>query len=681
MAAVVRGACAFGLALAFLLPTSSHAGGPLPACATKLFSCAVDSSKALGQSVLTVGHILGNIVDHPDCVAAMASGNPVTIGVTGLVVGLGAAGVVRPNSCEADVYGTALSPISAGIDAVMNTDLSSQLLSKGAGAMRPIIDQIPVPSVPPNVGGLIGCGCGALEAGAQAVEDVRKVARFASAAYESCSGAVNSCPGLKQAMVVLKGAFQIITDPSSIVQSCDSMSRHQYIDARLRDLIPATVDQFKSNIAWAGSNMEQNHWNPRKNACYDYYDSHCYKEGEAKSFCNNAIWEENLDPEVWAAISAEFNGPQFDLYWKANFAKVAPNAVCPVDPWPTGVGINIDPNVVGALEQKKAAQSANAKACQSTMAQLVNGDTNSMRTFAHDLLPTTREGWNNDVRLKQTEKPLDNARKVFLRVMTAGAVVTKVKMDQAQAKYAAEDTAIAKSGDMAAVPLVVLNKKYAEWAGIISGGIKNNCPKDPNGYEKTYDLQCVKDVAASVGMSAQDTATIKLDGQIVAVIEANIASGKFAGSRYYDTARDQLLRPLNISVPGGTAEDRSKPYLARWPAIETTITGQFVQALPALIGKAFERVEAEKAVRKQQNTTFSSLAANNKIEADYALTVCDKAGVGTPQATECRNKVTGITKSETSKFDVSRYKLFPAGSNPAKPAPEAAMTSAVAEIK
>ena len=655
----------------------------MPECAEKLLQCGGDAAKTVGQSALTVGNILGNIVAHPECAAAMASGNPVAVGVTGLVVGLGAAGVVGAQSCEADIYGAALAPVSAGVDAVLQTNMSSRLQSgESFDVIKGAIKQIPAPGLPPDVGGLIGCGCGALEAGAQAVEDVRKVAKFAAATYESCGAAVNACPGLKQVVAVLKVAYQVVTDPSSIVQSCDSMSRRQYVDARLRDLIQPTVDQFKNNIPWAGSNIEVNHWNPRLKTCYKYYDSHCYKEDEARDFCNGPVWDENFDPDVWAAITAEFNGPQFDLYWNNNVAKVAPKAVCPADPG--GAVINFDPNVVGAIEQKKAAQSANAKACQATMAQLVNG---KMRVLAHDLLPATREGWNNDVRLKQTEKPLDNARKVFLRAMTAAAVVARAEMAQAQAKYAAEDTAIANAGDLAATPYVVLNKKYGEWATIVDG-VKNNCPKDPNGYEKKYDLQCVKDVAASLGMSAQDTATLKLDGQIVGIIQANLANGSFAGSRYYNTASDMLLRPgkvPRIRTPGETAAQATARYTAYWAPIEGVISTQFGQDMPGILGKAFERVEAEKSARKQQDASFAALAANNKIEGDYALTVCDKAkdpaGAATPKSIECRNKVDGAIKDEASKFGVSQYKVFPGGFNPAKPAAAAVVTAALADIR
>jgi hypothetical protein len=342
------------LLIALLAPQDSRAqkGYPMPACAQELFSCAKDSAQTLGQSVLTVGNLLGAVVANAECVAAMSSGSPAAIGVTGLVLGLGAAGVVNPNSCEASIYGTALIPITAALDAVLNSTLSAQANGMALNAAMDLMKPIPVPAVPPTLGGLISCGCGALEAGAKAVEDVRKVAKFAAQAYESCGNAIKSCPGLKEAAAVLKGAYQVITDPSSIVQSCDSMSRQQYVDARLRDLIIPTRDQFRNNIAWLGSDMDMNHWRPRQQACFKYYDSHCYKEGDAKDFCIAAVWTEVLDPLVWGAIIEEFNGPQFDKFFAENAKKLAPAAACPKDP---GGTISLDPNTVGALEQGKAA--------------------------------------------------------------------------------------------------------------------------------------------------------------------------------------------------------------------------------------------------------------------------------------------------------------------------------------
>ena len=78
-----------GLTLALLVvllmpqPSQAAKGIPIPECAKKLFACAKDAAQTVGQSVLTVGNILGHVVANVDCVAAMASGSPTAIGVTG----------------------------------------------------------------------------------------------------------------------------------------------------------------------------------------------------------------------------------------------------------------------------------------------------------------------------------------------------------------------------------------------------------------------------------------------------------------------------------------------------------------------------------------------------------------------------------------------------------------------
>ena len=687
-ATICSGLFSVVLTASLLMPQTSHAakGLPMPACAEKLFSCAVDAAQTVGQSVLTVGNLLGHIVANAECVAAMASGSPPAIGVTGLVVALGVAGLVDPNSCEAGVYGPAIMPVGAALDAVLGSSLASQLSGATLKVAMDLIKPIPVPALPPTVGGLINCGCGALEAGAKALEDVRKVAKFAAQTYESCGAAVNSCPGLKQAVAVLKGAYQVITDPSSIVQSCDSMSRQQYVDARLRDLIIPVRDQFRNNVAWSGSNMEINHWNPRLATCNKYYDSHCYKEDDAKAFCAAAVWTETFDPLVWAAIIEEFNGPQFDKFFAENRQKLSPPAACPKNPVS---GINLDLNQVGASEQGKAAQSANSRACVDEMTALVNSDTGSMKSLAREMLPTTREGWDADVRQKYNEKPLDNAKKVFLRVMTAAAVVTKYKMASVSAKYAEQDANLAANSEFAAVPYIVLNKKYGQWANIIAQTIQDSCPKDPNGWNGKYDLTCVKELAISVGMSANEAETLKLDGQIVGAIEQSISKGSFKGSKYYNIASDIILNGTPGSLPPirimpWTAEKATARYTSRWSGAEAAASLAYAADMPGFFGRQFERVAQDKAKRKAQDDVFAALEKNNKIESEYAGTVCDKRKTGQIASAIpmlCRTDIDKIVTAEASRFAMSKAGAFLNLNNPAKPSPDAAMAKSTADIK
>ena len=675
------------LLVTLLMPQPSHAakGVPMPECAKKLWACAKDAAQTVGQSVLTVGNILGHVVANVDCVAAMASGSPTAIGVTGLVVGLGAAGVVNPNSCDADIYGAAVVPVGAALDVILGKDLSSEIAANKSLA-RGLIEPIVVPGLPPSVGGLVGCGCGALEAGAKALEDVRKVAKFAAQTYESCGAAVNSCPGLKQAVAVLKGVYQAITDPSSIVQSCDSMSRQQYVDARLRDLIVPVRDQFVADIPWQASTMERDHWNPRLRTCGKYYDSHCYKEDDASNFCSQAVYTETFDPLVWAAIIEAFNGPEFDKYFAATVKDLGLKPVCPADP---GYSLNLDPNQVAALEQAKGAQSAIAKACNAEMAALTTGDTDSLKSLAREMLPTTREGWDNDVRQKQAEKPLTNAKKVFRRVMTAAAVVTKVKMAAVSAKYAAQEANIANNSEFAAVPYIVLNQKYGQWANVIAKTIQDSCPKDPNGWNGKYDLTCVKELAISVGMGANEAASIKVDGVITGAVEQSISNGTFKGSKYFNIASEIVLNgtpgsPPPIRIKPVTAEKETARYMARWPAAEAAASLAYSADMPAFFGKQFERVAQDKAKRQTQNDVFAALEKNNKIESDYAGTVCDKLKTG--QAANampmlCRADINKLVALETSRFEVSKAGTFLNVNNPAKPGPDAAMAKSVAEIK
>ena len=87
---------------------------------------------------------------------------------------------------------------------------------QGTEVLKGFAQPLPVPAVPPSLGGIITCGCNALESGAEALEDIKTVARLAKETAQSCKSAANSCPGLKQVLQVGGYVVQAVTDPSSI---------------------------------------------------------------------------------------------------------------------------------------------------------------------------------------------------------------------------------------------------------------------------------------------------------------------------------------------------------------------------------------------------------------------------------------------------------------------------------
>ncbi len=655
--------------VASLAPKSAHAD--LKQCAKELYSCGKNAALTAYYTVDAAAGILEYAVTNGPCLAAMGSGNPVTIGVTGVVTGLGVVGVIgkTKSSCEADIYSVAAKPLATGLDAILpNSNLTSLVQNGVDSAFKATVQAIPNPfPLPMTVGGLIDCGCGALDAGAQAVADVKRVGEFASKTLESCSAAVNACPGLKQALSAIKWIGTAAEDTwkavSNPLESCSSMSRTEYAAARLRPLTPGIVDQFRKNIAWTGSPQEAELSNAMA-TCRKYYENHCYSDGDAASFCDGPVFKQNVDDGLWAAIGNMMIDEKFDLY----FNKEARKSLEPIPNCPkVDASLSINPNAVGAEEVAKQARNSNAAACNEAVQNMIKGSDRSLYNLAKDLLPSSKDGWNELRLAGQAKKPVTLTEEViFRRALYAAAAVTKSKLGEQVPQFVAQDISLQKDGNLAGAPFTVLNQRYSVWAfNQILFNI-GKCPADKKGWANKFDKQCVQELATSVGYKAQLPTTIKLDGVVVSNLPGGVTPDSFKGAAYYNEAYAAMTdKPIvpPIRLPGASAkpaaqlvEERMEIYEDRWQKLaRPKIQQQFNSAIAGFMTTHAERVAAIRQQRKDQEAIFTAFLTGMIItDGTRIKSYCARV----QSATGCEPRIDAVRDEEVKDYAATLDSIF-----------------------
>jgi hypothetical protein len=642
-----HGLCAMAMGTLACLPQHATAAEPLgqiKQCVSELWDCGTSALKTYAKGIEAAGNVLWFMASNPDCVAGMISGNPVTVGATGLIVGLGAAGVVNKNQCEGDIYGVAMQPIAAALDeiipkSVLTPNLKSGfvnvLKTQGTEVLKGLAQPLPVPAVPPSLGGIITCGCNALESGAEALEDIKTVARLAKETAQSCKSAANSCPGLKQVLQVGGYVVQAITDPSSIVQDCDSMSRQQYVAARLRPLIPGLVSQFKENTPWAKSTGEKVLADAFE-TCRSYYDSHCYKEKAAADFCQGPVNDQNFDPELWAEIGKLLNGPVFDDYFNENWSKLLALPTCPA-----AAGISIGKNTATGETDALAMRNQNAEQCKQELPSLVLGGSGSYKSAVRDMLPQSREAWAAaGVRGEQNKPPLDQARLYFRRIMTSAAVVSRIKIKQRIDYYVQRDSEIKVSGATLAMPTTVLNRSYGLWAKTIVAFNANKCPKDAKGWsgfgsKDKLDYICLKDLANSLGLETEEKLVSQEFGVIVA--ENHMVDGSFKGASPYVKASQKYFQAAKALPPKDESDANEF-----WKIAKPIADAEFVNIAANMFPKHAARVAANSESRKKQKENFDTFITVAEVENKDQMTRCQKTNKVEP----CKSDMTKLLQDE-----------------------------------
>ncbi|MEN9983795.1 MAG: hypothetical protein RI918_1764 [Pseudomonadota bacterium] len=642
-----HGLCAMAMGTLACLPQQGLAAEPLgqiKQCVSELWDCGTSALKTYAKGIEAAGNVLWFMASNPDCVAGMISGNPVTVGATGLIVGLGAAGVVNKNQCEGDIYGVAMQPIAAALDEIipksfltpnLKSGFVNVLKTQGTEVLKGLAQPLPVPAVPPSLGGIITCGCNALESGAEALEDIKTVARLAKETAQSCKSAANSCPGLKQVLQVGGYVVQAVTDPSSIVQDCDSMSRQQYVAARLRPLIPGLVSQFKENIPWTKSTGEKVLVDAFE-TCRSYYDSHCYKEKAAADFCQGPVNDQNFDPELWAEISKLLNGPVFDDYFNKNWSKLLALPACPA-----AAGISIGKNTATGETDALAIRNQNAEQCKQELPSLVFGGSGSYNAAVRDMLPQSREAWAAaGVRGVQDKPPLDQARLYFRRIMTSAAVVSRIKIKQRIDYYVQRDSEIKVSGATLAMPTTVLNRSYGLWAKTIVAFNANKCPKDAKGWsgfgsKDKLDYVCLKDLANSLGLETEEKQVTQEFGVIVA--ENHMVDGSFKGASPYVKASQKYFQAAKALPPKDESDANEF-----WKIAKPIADAEFVNIAANMFPKHAARVAANNESRKKQKENFDAFITVAEVENKDQMTRCQK----TSKVEACKSDMAKLLQDE-----------------------------------
>jgi hypothetical protein len=301
------------LVAAFMVAAASplHAQS-LKQCAKEAAGCVVDVAKSAYYSVSAVGSALEFAALHPNCVADVTSGNPVTIGISSAIVGVAATGVINAgsySSCKANLYGVAAKPIASAISEII-PDPALKKFAAEAGAdyagdgFEAIANGIPVPSPgAPTVAAQLVCGCAVAAAGTGVVENLKNALIASAAAANSCSATMGCLGGA--ALNAISDAGKAVGQVSVAVAKCgwtpndcgeqEAIPPAEYWRFNFQPFVPVYADLLVTNAnTYCGTNSiyEYKSCTPaqelenKRNECLSYHTAHKASSSTAGSVCN-----------------------------------------------------------------------------------------------------------------------------------------------------------------------------------------------------------------------------------------------------------------------------------------------------------------------------------------------------------------------------------------------------------
>jgi hypothetical protein len=298
-------------ALVVLAAPTLHAQ-TLKQCAKEAAGCVVNVAKSAYYSVSAVGSALEFAALHPNCVADVASGNPVTIGISSAIVGVAATGVISASSysaCKADLYGIAAKPIASAISEVI-PDPTIKKFAAEAGAdyagdgFEAIASAIFVPSPgAPNVAAQLVCGCAVAAAGSGVVENLKNALIASAAAANSCSATMGCLGGA--ALNAIGDVGKAVGQVSVAVAKCgwtpndcgekEAIPPAEYWRFNFQPFVPVYADLIVTNAnTYCGTNSiyEYKTCTPaqeletKRNECLSYHTAHQASSSTASAVCN-----------------------------------------------------------------------------------------------------------------------------------------------------------------------------------------------------------------------------------------------------------------------------------------------------------------------------------------------------------------------------------------------------------
>lgn len=312
-------------------------------CAKEAAGCVVNVAKSAYYSVSAVGSALEFAALHPNCVADVVSGNPVTIGISSAIVGVAATGVISStsfDSCKSSLYGLAAKPIASAISEIIPNDKIKKFAAEAGpdyvgDGFEVIASSIPtLPSVgAPNLSMQLVCGCAVASAGAGMVDNLKNALVTSAAAAESCSNTMGCLGGA--ALTALKDAGKAVGQVSVAVAKCawtpndcgesEAIPPDQYWTYNFAPFVPvyANLIVTESNAYCSSNSIYEYKTCPpsvelenKRTECLDYHKAHKAAASTARTICNPM--RDRVTTEAQVIINRRMNDeifPKKALEW------------------------------------------------------------------------------------------------------------------------------------------------------------------------------------------------------------------------------------------------------------------------------------------------------------------------------------------------------------------------------
>ncbi|AYQ27606.1 hypothetical protein DT070_05915 [Polaromonas sp. SP1] len=614
----------------------------LKQCAKEAAGCVVNVAKSAYYSVSAVGSALEFAALHPNCVADVTSGNPVTIGISSAIVGVAATGVINASSysaCKANLYGVAAKPIASAISEII-PDPTIKKFATEAGAdyagdgFEAIASGIPVPlSVgAPTVAAQLVCGCAVAAAGSGVVENLKNALIASAAAANSCSATMGCLGGA--ALNAIADAGKAVGQVSVAVAKCgwtpndcgekEAIPPAEYWRFNFQPFVPVYADLLVTNAnTYCGTNSiyEYKSCTPaqelenKRNECLSYHTAHQASADTARAVCNpmrdrvineaQAIVNRRMTDEVFPQKAIVWAKKTFPLEG-ANRFQTGDFSFCnaPKDP---GQGQSVDLTGASTYVGSSAAAQITTE-CVNTLLRSIGLDRNNNLVLNGDPGRVTLLA---DARARAQKGNAWDFDKSF-----QGAYDTwTARRNVIKSNYAAKVVKAAKDDDV----YLALNPLYAKAAVDTYVAGVGACPK----FGEAGQATCVASMREYMG--------IRNDGDYQNPAKGSVDFSVWGGNppKPYQSAMSLLEK---VKADKGNVNEAMSGALA-WAMQDAR---SFLQTLPA------KALATEKAKQKQtrDNQNISVARAQDQLDDAYA------DAKSRCKQDDCKPKVDEIRKTE-----------------------------------
>ncbi len=255
-------------------------------CLKDTVGCGVNIAKTQIDILTAATDVLAFTVRYPHCVSDIAAGNFITIGISGSMVTLAAAGVLKQEggSYTNYIYGQASRPIVQAISSIVPVPALSNLLNENDAELvrlfPGVASAIPIPSVnAPTLERQLDCGNAIATTGQAMVGKVKNFVGHAKGAVKSCSAAASCFAGVlldivKDPVGALGSAGEFLVDGAdslkdAVFGGCKNQDTQLFFNANIKPW----QNDIAYKVIWGG---QPDAYNVKAtelvNNCVSYYD-------------------------------------------------------------------------------------------------------------------------------------------------------------------------------------------------------------------------------------------------------------------------------------------------------------------------------------------------------------------------------------------------------------------------